>query len=675
MTVRVMGFNLSHDSSACLVVDGEIRAALALERTSRVKRGTVPLHAYAGAMAELTREILAGEGLTASDVDYWITTSTESRNDEDEARLAGVLGLLVPPERSVHLPHPGHHLAHASAAFYASGFDEAAALVIDAYGSLVGTGRERESGFHFRPGAAPERVLQTLRDSERAAGYHRDGEIWMPTELTGIGEIYRVITLALGFRESGTVYDDAGKTMGLASYGKRFSKENLFIETGPDGSLSFDRVADSLVELGLAERHGSELRLLPRRPRAPYEQFHYDLAAQVQAEFEEAVLHQVREVLVRTGSRSLVAAGGCFLNSTLNPRLLRETEIDRLFVFPAATDDGNAAGAALYAYHNLAGRPSSAGKALRHVYLGPPRVTGRDLAAVAERWQLPVQRHSGPAAVAEAAAAAIARGEIIGWFQDRSEYGPRSLGARSILCHPGLPGMKDRLNARVKFREGFRPFAGSALAERAHDFFELPTEESPFMLLVCPVRPARQESVSELVHIDGSCRIQTVAADTPGPFRALLEAFDAQTGLPLVLNTSFNLRGMPIVERPEEAIDCLYGSRLDRLFIGDLEIARPNLNALHPVRTEVRERWSASRETTKGPSTEGVSALGIGILERADASRSIRDIAEELAADLDQAVDTALDLRRLGLLQWAGLPEVPRPVYPLAQYLPDGSAD
>ncbi len=169
MPVRVIGLNLSHDSSVSLVEDGAIRAALGLERTTRVKRGTVPIHAYSAAMADLTGEILASSGLVPAEIDYWIATSTESRNDADEARLGSILGLLVPPDRTVHLPHPGHHLAHASAAFYTSGFDEAAALVIDAYGSLVGSSRERESAFYFRSGAAPERVVQTLRDSEQPA--------------------------------------------------------------------------------------------------------------------------------------------------------------------------------------------------------------------------------------------------------------------------------------------------------------------------------------------------------------------------------------------------------------------------------------------------------------------------------------------------------------------------
>ncbi|WP_327044009.1 hypothetical protein OG320_19765 [Microbispora sp. NBC_01189] len=668
---------MSHDSSACLVENGEIRAALALERGTRVKRGTVPPHTYAAAMADLTGELLRHAGLTSADVDYWITTSTESRDDEDEAGLSRVLGLLVPPERALHLPHPGHHLAHAASAFYSSGFGEAAALVIDAYGSLLGGGRERESAFHFRPGETPECVLRTTRDSERAAGHRRDGEIWLPLDLSGVGEVYRVVTLALGFHEAGTIYDDAGKTMGLASYGKRLTSENLFIDLLPDGGLSFGRFAGSLQELGVAVREGEELRLVPRPPRGAFTRFHHDLAAQVQAEFEDACLHLTREVLRRTGSRSLVAAGGCFLNSMLNTRLLRETEIDRLFVFPAATDDGNAAGAALYAYHNLTGRPAEPGPALRHVYLGPSRTAGRDLRPLAERWGLPARRHESPARIAEAAAAAIARGEIVGWFQDRAEFGPRSLGARSILCHPGIPSMKDRLNARVKFREGFRPFAGSVLVEQAHKWFDMPADESPFMLLVCPVLPDRQDEISEITHIDGTCRIQTVGEDTPGPFRALLEAFERETGLPLVLNTSFNLRGMPIVERPEEAVDCLYGARLDRLFIGDLEIEPVDFAGLRPERVETSFQWSASRTASRTMSAAraGIPAEGLAVLELCDGARTMRDIAAGAGLEVDAAVDLALDMRRHGLLRWAGVPVVTPPRYPLAQYLPDSHAD
>ena len=651
-----------------------MRFALGLERTARVKRGTVPLHVYAAAMANLTSDILSAAGLVSSDVDGWIATSTESRDDEDEAKLPSVLGLVAPPERCLALPHPGHHLAHASAAFYTSGFSEAVALIIDAYGSIVGGGRERETAFSFRAGAKPEVLLRVIRDGDRTSGYPRDGRIWAPASLSGIGEIYRVVTLALGFRETGTMYDDAGKTMGLAPFGKRLSAENLFYELAPDGEVRSDRAADALVELGVAVREGDELCLMPRPPHAPLDEFHRDLAAQVQDEFEEAVLHVTRHVIARSGSRSLVACGGSFLNSCLNTRLLQETEIDRLFIFPAATDDGNAVGAALYAHHNMLGQPSAPGPVLRDVYLGPPRVAGADVWDIVHRWGLQARQHRTSRDMAAAAAAAISRGEIIGWFQDRSEFGPRSLGARSILCHPGIPGMKDRLNARIKFREAFRPFAGSVLTERAHKWFHMPAAESPFMLLVCPVLAAQQHLISEIVHVDGTCRVQTVHEGMPGPFRALIEAFEAQTGLPVVLNTSFNLRGMPIVERPDDAMDCLYGSRLDRLFIGDFEVAAPDLSSLCPERAE---QGVPRSESERGGGRRAASLSGDlqRVLDLADGTRSVRDLAEEAGADTEQLVDLALELRRHGLLRWAGRLQAAAPVFPLQQYHPDSSLE
>jgi carbamoyltransferase len=655
MPVRIVGFNLSHDSSACLVEDGVVRVALALERTTRIKRGTVPLHVYAAAMADLTNQILTEAGLVSSDIDHWIATSTESRDAEDEARLAGALGLVAPRERCLRLPHPGHHLAHASAAFHTSGFDEAVALVIDAYGSLVGSARERETAFLFRAGSRPTCVWRALRNDHRIAGHQRDGAIWLPEKLCGIGEIYRVVTLALGFHEPGTTYDDAGKTMGLAPYGKRLSKDNLFIAIPAHGDLSFDRAADSIVELGLAVRCEEGLQLVPRPTSVPFQAFHYDLAAQLQDEFEEACLHVIGDVLSRVGSRSLVLSGGCFLNSTLNNRIVREAGADRVFIFPAATDDGNAVGAALYAYHHLTGQETRATPALKHVFLGPSRLSDRDVPALAEEWRLSWRRHAGPAEIANVAAAAIAGGEIVGWFQDRSELGPRSLGSRSILCHPGIAGMKDRLNARVKFREPFRPFAGSVLAGYADRWFDMPLPESPFMLLVCPVLPDRRPLIGEIVHVDGTCRVQTVDEHAPERFRALIEAFERRTGLPVVLNTSFNLRGMPIVETPEDAFDCLYGSRLDRLFIGDLEVCAPDLAALCPVRVAA--------------GSDGAST-GACILELATGVRSVRDIAAEIRVEVDEAVDLVLDLRRRRRIRWAGLPAATGPVFPLPQYSP-----
>jgi carbamoyltransferase len=660
MPVRIVGLNLSHDSSAALVEDGQLRAGLALERTSRVKRGTVPVHAYPAAMASLVGDLLGGMDLQPQDVDYWVVTSTESRDEADEAHLADTLGLLVPQERRLALPHPGHHLAHASAAFYTSGFEQAAALVVDAYGSLIDGGRERESGFVFRTGHAPRQVLRTVRESARIAGRVRGGVLRIPRELSGIGEVYRVVSLALGFSEHGTTYDDAGKTMGLAAYGTPLSREEMFIRVDGD-TLSFDRAAASLVELGFAVPDGDELRLVPRPAAAPLNQAHRDLAAQVQTEFEAACLHLAQQLLQRADTRSLVLSGGCALNSVLNTRIARECGLERLFVFPAATDDGNAAGAALYAHHVMLGHGigphAEPAPRLTHVLLGPPRLARADVQALARSFDHPVRRHATSEHAAAAAAAAIGEGQIVGWFQDRAEFGPRALGARSILCHPGIAGMKDRLNARVKFRESFRPFAASVLAEHADKWFEMPCPDSPFMLLVCPVHAGRREAISEVVHADGTCRIQTIEADYPGAIRTVVERFEQATGLPMVLNTSFNLRGAPIVESPQEALDCLYGSRLDRLFIGEWEFEAPDFTRLRPKRI--------------GQNLADATAEAIWAL--ADGSRTLGQIAAQCGLQDQTAVDLALELRRRGAVAWAGLPATPRPRFPLPQYDPDSA--
>ncbi|MFC9472715.1 carbamoyltransferase C-terminal domain-containing protein [Nocardia sp. NPDC056952] len=661
MSTRILGLNLSHDASACLVVDGIPRSALALERRVRIKRGTVPLHLFAAEMSRLVHDLLAIDDLSVNDVDYWIATSTESRDEQDEAGLLDTLGLMVAPQRRLTLPHPGHHLAHASAAFYSSGFDSAGALVIDSYGSRLGSGRERETALTFALDQPPQVLFRTRRQGWRIAGRDRNGSRWIPTDLAGIGEIYRVLTLALGFAESGTTYDDAGKTMGLASFGHRLSAEPLFITTDDSGELTFDRASDSLLELGLAVRCEDGLELKPRQPGEPLTDFHHNLAAQVQHEFEEACLNLARRTMKQSGNRRLVLSGGAFLNSVTNTRIREETEADEIFVFPAATDDGNAIGAALYAYHVLTAsdRPTAGiGEAPPTILLGPPRLPA-DIETLAGSYGLRAQRHERGAG-AHAAAAAIARGEIIGWFQSRSEFGPRALGARSILCHPGIAGMKDRLNARVKHRESFRPFAASVMAEHAEDWFSSVGPSSRFMLLVCPVHPEKRDAISEVTHIDGTCRVQTVY-ETDGAYHELLAAFDRLVGLPLVLNTSFNVRGEPIVEFPVHAIDALFSTRIDRVFIGDFEISAPDYSTLIPIRND----------DSPGDHVQPNGTSETQLLAHIDGNRSMSQISTASGIELDAAIDAAMWLRRGRTLRWRGLPHLADPGRLLpAQYEP-----
>ncbi|MBY8852597.1 hypothetical protein K7G98_31960, partial [Saccharothrix sp. MB29] len=255
----------------------------------------------------------------------------------------------------------------------------------------------------------------------RIAGTVRDGAVHLPENIGGLGELYRVVTLALGFRESGTAYDDAGKTMGLAPYGKRLSAEPLFIDVSGD-EMRFDSATRSLVDLGFAEYAETGARLLPRKRGEAMTQLHKDLAHQIQSEFEDAMLFLTGKSLAMSGSRNLVLSGGCFLNSTTNARLARELDIDGISVFPAATDDGNAAGAALYAYYNIVDEPGAVApvdpRSLRmtDVYLGPPRVAKEQVEQAGKTWSCDPLYHADEADMVRAAAAAIERGEIIGWF-------------------------------------------------------------------------------------------------------------------------------------------------------------------------------------------------------------------------------------------------------------------
>ncbi|MBY3425246.1 hypothetical protein HFN86_34490 [Rhizobium laguerreae] len=657
--MNIVGFNLSHDSSVCVLVDGVVTGALALERITRVKRGTVPAHSYAAAMAELTAQVLASADLDISDVDHWIASSTETLYPHEEDTLLRSLGLLVPPGRRLVLPHPGHHLAHACAAFYTSGFDEAVAVVVDAYGGRYGGRRERETIFQFRTGIEPKVILQNFREDARIAGELSDGKFVLPETLSGLGELYRVVTLALGFSEKGTKYDDAGKTMGLASYGKRFSATPMFIEFA-DGELRFEKAMRSLIEMGLVARDDGRLILQPRARSKELQSWHQDLAAQIQSEFEDGCLSFVHDAVSKTGCKSIVLSGGCFLNSVTNSRIATELDLERVFIFPAATDDGNAVGAAMYAHHILLrkdGRSSPYTGGLSNIYWGPSRLKNASLPEIGDKWKCKSFVHPSERSMAKEAAKALRDGAIVGWFMDRSEFGPRALGARSILCHPGLPGMKDKLNARVKFREGFRPFAAAVLLEHAPEWFEMPVPGSPFMLNVCRALPASAAKISEVVHVDGSCRLQTVADDATA-FRYLLEEFREITGIPLILNTSFNLRGMPIVETIDDAFNCLYGSRLDELFIGTTQIASPDWERLVPVRT------------APVVASASISGTERQFLELADGLRSVSDIAGLLDLSSSQAIDAALVLRWQRMLEWRGIPLPQALLLPRAQYAP-----
>ncbi|MCA9706587.1 MAG: hypothetical protein KDK70_12110 [Myxococcales bacterium] len=501
MTLWTLGLASSHDSCVCLLEDDRIAAAIAVERLVRVKRAVVTeglgrledKRVRAGYL-EAIRACCEVAGIQPADIDQIAVASPDCEDDAEIDFNTALLSAALPRARCVHMPHPEHHLAHAYSAFFCSGFDSAAALVADSFGTPVAGRREEHTGLHFtRADALPEVVFKHLKpDAAIVPRPTDDGHGWTldRDQLSGMGEIYRLVTILLGFSQSGTKFDDAGKTMGLAPYGRRLSEEPVLMRPQADGTLDCSGALGFFEARNLVTRTPQGLRLSVRGPGTPLSSFHQDLAAQVQWELERAAVHLARHLRERTGATHLVLAGGVFLNAVANRRIVEEAGFEQVYAIPAATDDGTAVGAAYFAYQQArlrARRPVST-RALRHVGLGPTygaEPIGRELM----RWPVPAERLGSLEAAAEAAGERLARGQIVGWFQGGSELGPRALGHRSILADPQDPQVKDTLNARVKFREGFRPFAPAVLQERAHELFALrPGESVPFMLQIVDVR-------------------------------------------------------------------------------------------------------------------------------------------------------------------------------------------
>jgi carbamoyltransferase len=299
----------------------------------------------------------------------------------------------------------------------------------------------------------------------------------------------------------------------------------------------------------------------PRVPESELTAHHRDVAFGVQALIEDAALHMATALHRLTGSRNLVLAGGVALNSVMNARLLAETPFDHIFIQPAAGDAGNALGAALSVWHQRMGRPRE--WHMDHAFFGP-EYADAELKRVLTDRKLGFREVPDPAV---AAAELLSASKIVGWFQGKAEVGPRALGGRSILADPRRAEMKDIVNAEVKHREAFRPFAPSVLDHRGHEYFE-GYYPNPFMLLVLPIRPDKRHVIPAVAHVDGTGRLQSVLRDANPVYHRLIEEFDRRTGVPVVLNTSFNIRGEPIVHRPEEAVGDYLGTGMDALVLG-----------------------------------------------------------------------------------------------------------
>ncbi|MEU3216695.1 carbamoyltransferase C-terminal domain-containing protein [Streptomyces sp. NPDC006971] len=539
--MRVLGINaLFHDPSAALVVDGKIVAATEEERFSRRKHGKRPVPFSAWELPEMSaRWCLRSAGLTPADLDV-----VAYSYDPELALPAGQLGLDDPwdqlrQEYARRAPEflaealPGlepakvrfvaHHVAHAASAGLAAPSGDCAVLVLDGRGEC----------------------------SSQLAGHYTGGELEvLRTQVLpeSLGLFYEELTEHLGFLRS----SDEFKVMALASYGTpRFT----------------ERIRDRVHGTGDGGFRSSGVRwsdFAPRRePGGPYEAVHADLAASAQRCLEETVLETARWLHGRTGASCLALAGGVALNCVANTRLFREGPFDDIWVQPAAGDAGTALGAALHlAAERDAVTPMTTAALGRHW-------SDEQLRHVLEEAALPYEE---PEDIAAAVAEELAQDGIVAWFQGRSEFGPRALGHRSLLAHPGRAENLERLNA-VKGREEFRPVAPMVHAERAAELFEGPLP-SPYMLFVHDVADAWRERIPAVVHVDGTARIQTVDPVAEPLVARMLSAFERRTGLPVVVNTSLNTAGRPMVDHPREALECFGSAPVDLLALGPFLIRR-----------------------------------------------------------------------------------------------------
>jgi len=549
-----LGINYSglHDSAACIVRDGQVLFAVAEERLSRLKHDSgFPIRAI--------RSCLDFANVEPSDLDCvcqsWPLPGTQIYHDlkcmltgKQPISYIGLASLVLHGMKGVRdrggqksfrrcfgesraqFRWEDHHLSHAISAYAMSGFDDSAVLVIDGRGAWEAT-----SLWHGRDG--------------------RLERMWTIPWPNSLGLFYARFTEYLGF----TPYSDEWKVMGLAPYGEAGVDLRAFLNPDKHPYRVDSRMllrADSRI------RALFESRLGPARiPESELETRHKDLAFAVQDLCEVAMLNLARIAVRQAGTRNLCLAGGVALNSKANGKILSSGIVDRIFVQPAAGDDGACIGAALAPYLDHGG--SLPMTEMRHAYLGP-ECSETEIESAFQACKLRPVRLSDPAGVA---AALLEKGKIIGWFQGRMEFGPRALGNRSILADPRDPKMTEKVNNAVKFREWWRPFAPSVLSESAHEFFESATD-SPFMILTAQVRPEKRNVIPAVTHIDGSARPQTVERDVSPLYWRLISEFGRRTGVPVVLNTSFNLRGEPIVNSVFDAVRTFFTSGMDALVIG-----------------------------------------------------------------------------------------------------------
>jgi carbamoyltransferase len=605
--VYVLGTGLSHDGSACLLADGEVVLAIEKERLTRRK--------HDGGNDQVAMQyVLDNAGITLDDIAVVVQNENFGMFREGNSQYNAQDRLLNDTTRVVTI---SHHLAHAYSAFGASGFDQASVLVVD------GCGNAYEDCVDTSPDTLVAGVPDGLEHIyfEKDSYYTSEGGIlrtvakdfspwgprgWMlspPSTLHSVGGVYQAFSHYV-FGD----FADSGKLMGLAPYGR-------------PGRFDFPlfELRDGQV---ITCRENLQKFTSPTSSRSALKsnfQYYADVAFYVQREIEQALLYLVRDRFGRCPARNLAYAGGVALNAVANSHILRDTGFEKIFIQPAAGDNGLAIGCAYYGWLQVLEREPV--RASGTTYLGASYSASRIQRAIAEAGDEISAEHCPD--VAARTAELLAAGQVVGWYRGGAELGPRALGHRSILAHPGRPGLRDHINTNIKFREDFRPFAPSVIADEAPHYFECDGHDSPYMILVFNVRPEYRDQLANVVHEDGSSRLHTVTEHSEPTYYRLLQEFKALTGLPVLLNTSLNKRGMPIVETPEEALSFFLDCALDAMVLGDMVLTKS-------------ESRLASNDRVRGvielPSSSDVPLVGMRIASLALTHTLSHAVPDEMRA-------------------------------------------
>ncbi len=576
----ILGINAYHgDSSACLLKDGKIINAIEEERIRRIKH-------WAGFPSEAIKFCLADAGITIKDVDYITIGRNPSAHLKKKifsslkklinykfikdrvanikkvtslkSELAKGLGVNEKDIRA-EIKHIEHHRSHLASAFFSSPFKEAAILSVDGFGDFSST----------------------------MIAIGKDNKIEVLDSVTyphSLGIFYTAFTQFLGF----PYYGDEYKVMGLSPYGepKYLDKMKDIVRLKEDGlfEINEDYFIHSTEGVAMTWDNGApflgrvfsdkmiEIFGKPRDKDEPLTQYHKDLAASVQQHCENVIFHLLNNLQLRTGLKNICIAGGVAQNSVANGKIKLMTAFENVYIPSAGYDAGTAVGSALWLYHQLLGNDNRV--FVREAYLGA-HYTNDEIEQVLKEANINYTRYNKDEETIEHTAELLANGAVVGWFQGRTEFGPRALGNRSVLVHPGRQDAKDLINSKIKRRESFRPFAPSILREYVNEYFEQ-DDDAFFMEKVFLIKPEKRAGLPAVTHVDGSGRLQTVHKDVSPKYYALIDRFREKTGLPILLNTSFN-ENEPIVNHPKEALDCFLRTEMDALVMGNFVVTRKDI--------------------------------------------------------------------------------------------------